>query len=147
MSSIYESKDRELVEKVSKLLIQRTNINVNDSEGVAYIGGNEQQRIFPKLFLTKGDIRNETGRRNVRDSALEKIRNNIESNGFEVELVDNGISIKVPEIRAQGVTDFSSLGSLEVANKIREKEYQDSRGDYETEEEFQQNNPSRPFWE
>lgn len=146
MSSIYESKDRELVEKVSKLLIQRTNINVNDSEGVAYIGGNEQQRIFPKLFLTKGDIRNETGRRNVRDSALEKIRNNIESNGFEVELVDNGISIKVPEIREQGVTDFSSLGSLEVANKIREKEYQDSRGDYETEEEFQQNNPSRPFW-
>lgn len=147
MSSIYESKDRELVEKVFKLLIQRTNINVNDSEGVAYIGGNEQQRIFPKLFLTKGDIRNETGRRNVRDSALEKIRNNIESNGFEVELVDNGISIKVPEIREQGVTDFSSLGSLEVANKIREKAYQDSRGDYETEEEFQQNNPSRPFWE
>ena len=50
MSSIYESKDRELVEKVSKLLIQRTNINVNDSEGVAYIGGNEQQRIFLNFF-------------------------------------------------------------------------------------------------
>lgn len=147
MSSIYESKDKELVEKVSKLLIQRTNINVNDSEGVAYIGGHEQQRIFPELTLTKGDIRNETGRRNVRDSALEKIRNTIESNGFEVELVYNGIRIKVPEIREQGVTDFSSLSSLERANKIREKEYQDSRCDYETEEEFQKNNPSRPFWE
>ena len=146
MSSVYESNDKQLVEKVARLLVERTYININDDVGVACYGGNEEQSIYPKVCLTKEDIRSETGRKNVRDSAMESIRRSISDKGFDTLLDENGIVVSVPQNLQKDVTDFSNLRTLEIANEMREKEYQDSRNEYETEEEFRDNDPKRPFW-
>lgn len=131
----------------TRLLIDRTYININDDVGVSRYGNNEQQNIYPKVRLTKEDIRNETGRTNVRDSTMENLRKSISDRGFETSLDKNGIVVSVPQTLQEGVTDFSNLRILEIANEKREREYQASRNEYETEEEFRDNDPKKAFWE
>ena len=92
-------------------------------------------------------MRKETGRKSIRKVAINKIAGMINEQGLEAEVTNDGINVKVPELRARGITDFSSMKELESANKERIRDYQNSRADYETDEDFEADNPDRDPYE
>ena len=147
MTSKYDEKDKQLVQKITMLLHQRTRMNVNDNQGTTYFTPNWEQEIYPQATVTHEDMRKETGRKSISKVAINKIAGMINEQGLEAKVTNDGINVKVPELRARDITDFSSMKALESANKERIREYQNSRADYETDEDFEADNPDRDPYE
>lgn len=143
MASQYDEKDKQLVQKIETLLYQRTRMNVNDNQGTAYLTPNWEQEIYPQATVTREDVRKETGRKSIRDVAFNKIADMLAEQGLEASVANGGINVKVPERRARGGTEFTSIGALEDANKERIREYKNSREHYESDEDFEADNPDR----
>lgn len=136
MVSKYDEKDDKFVETVSELLWQRTRMNMNDD-----IPSSWGEGTYPQTSITNDDIRHFTNRHSVRSSVINKLATQFQSKGFEVNKKDGELTVKVPEARARKKTDFSSVRELELANQQRMKEYHSSRSQYDSEEEFQSDNP------
>ncbi|OSI11784.1 hypothetical protein [Neisseria canis] len=146
MVSKYDSIDEEFVKNVCQQLWDRTYMNINDTRGVMYMTTNDRQEIFPQVQITHEDIRQETKRRAIRGTVLNKFHDMFEEKGFEVTRTETELIIKVPEIREKGVTEFTNFRSLRDANTRRMSEYNSSRDEYETQEDFEADNPTNfPF--
>lgn len=142
MPSKFDQQDTEFVRTIRNEMLKRRDANVNDSEGVAHYPGISTDEIFPQVFITKEDIRDATGRDKVRDSVLQKLQKDLENGGLKASIEDKKLKVEIlPEKSRQ--TSFNSFNSLKQANIQTEQDYQNSRDEYETEENFQADNPFR----
>lgn len=144
MVSKYKSEDKVFVNDVKEQLHQRTNININEQDGVAYIGGLDRDLIYPSVHISKDDIRKMTGRRIVRDVTLEKFKEDLNKDpSLRVEDIPEGLRVIVLPTKEKHKTEFPNLSSLKQANIQTMKEYENSRESDETDEDFDARNPLR----
>lgn len=142
MPSKFDQQDIEFVRTIRNEMLKRHVANVNDSEGVAHYPGISTDEIFPQVFITKEDIRDATGRDKVRDSVLQKLQKDLENGGLKASIEDKKLKVEIPPEKSRQ-TSFNSFKTLKQANIQTEQDYQNSRDEYETEENFQADNPFR----
>lgn len=146
MASQYDEKDKAFVDLVEKHLRDRAIININGNEGVARFG-NFNETIYPTVYISNEDIKEATNRRSVRTVVKEKFKDEFRNRHFNVTDTANGFKVEYPPEQEEGTTKFPNVKSLIKANKIAIAEYEASKSPNETEEEYKERNPLKPFWE
>lgn len=132
MPSEFDRKDEEFVNSVHSAMIQRFDINVENKEGVAQYGGNENDQIFPQLFISNEELKVQTGREKLRDGTKEKIAKAINSNSaFSAVATDNGITVEISPFKKIGITQFDSFEQLQTQNRIDENKIREKLEDDE----------------
>lgn len=146
MASQYDEKDKAFVNLVAKNLIDRAIINMNENEGVARFG-NINETIYPTVYISNEDIKEATNRRSVRAVVKEKFKEEFRNRHFNVTDTANGFKVEYPPEKGDGMTNFPNVRSLLKANKISIAEYEASKDPNESEEEYRDRNPLKPFLE
>ena len=146
MVSNYAQKDQDLVNMIRQQLVKRTLINMNENENTARSGDHLYENIYPEVTLTPQEIKNRTGRKAVRGSALDSLKTQLEQNNLNVKAEGQNLIVSVPEQKNDGVTYFRDLDSLLNANEKTVSSYQQSRQDFDSDEDYEANDPTRnPF--
>lgn len=116
----YDDLDKEFVDRVSKALYTRMNINTNKLNGIMIMSGAEpHDHVNPELKLSKDAIKDGTGREKVRDVALEHFQSDFKKKGIDATVVKQDgecfLQLRITPERAKEVK-FDSLSSIEKRN-------------------------------
>ena len=79
----------EFAVEIAELLQKKQHINMHKAEGRVYFGGNDVNRIDPELHIDKNTIRQETGRKIVRDACLDDLATKLEDKNLVVTKIKN----------------------------------------------------------
>ncbi len=146
MPSEYDRKDENLVKSIFQSLVNQYVINVNQSEGVAYLQGIHEDQIFPSVNIGYDEICRITGRQKMRTTVKDKFKNMLEAEGLVVFLQEESLLVQYPQIKQEGVTKFNNFSELTDNISNVKREYNLSENEYKSKEDFELNNPLRdPF--
>lgn len=117
MSSIYESKDVKLIDRLKNALEQKAQNTAELNNGCMHFSSDPLLTDNrPSVFLSKKELKTITGRSYIRESVLNTYENRLTKEGLDVSRTRDGLKITCPVYDNENLS-FRSLSALEESNK------------------------------
>ncbi|TWB18836.1 hypothetical protein FBZ89_109222 [Nitrospirillum amazonense] len=113
----YDEKDSALQARIIEALVQRYEINRAEEEGTAHFGHFEEDLVTPCVDISKDEIRDKTGRSDVRKVVMTQYVEALSRPGFTAHMLPGKDIIRVciePERTPDNM--FRSLDALVESN-------------------------------